>query len=145
MLKRFLLSALLLVAACDVSAYSYNGPLKDARQTAIATAIDSGGAAGRIEFGTAGMATVLCTITLNTSPAGTVSGGVLTLSGFPKVTTCTGTGTIVAARIRTSTSVDVVTGLTVTATGGGGNIPVTNPAVVPTQTLSIDHLTFTHP
>lgn len=68
-------------------AVTYTTAVKNARLSAVVTQI---GAAGVLEIGTAGMATVLATIALN-STAGTVSGGVLTFSGFPKSDTSTGT------------------------------------------------------
>lgn len=57
--------------------------VKNARLEAVVSQIGSG---GKLEIGTAGMASVLATITLE-DPAGTASGGVLTLSGFPKSAT----------------------------------------------------------
>ena len=60
-------------------AVTYNTTLKTTRMTDVITAIDAGAAAGKIEIGTASMASVLCVITLAT-PAGTVAGGVLSLS-----------------------------------------------------------------
>lgn len=89
-------------------AANYVTSLKTARMTAVRDAINS----GAIEIGTAGMAVVLASIALNAT-SGTVSGAVLTLSGFPKTATASNGGRAAAARIRNSSAADQVTGLTV--------------------------------
>ena len=101
-------------------AVTYPSAVKDARLTAVVTAI---GATGVLEIGTTGMASVLATIALN-STAGTASAGVLTFSGFPKSdTSADATGTAAAARIRTASGgTDIVTGLTVGTSGSDINL-----------------------
>lgn len=95
---------------------TYTAATKTARMNAVETQIDLGAGAGKLEIGTAGMAVIIATFALN-DPAGTVSGSVLTLSGFPKTVAATNSGTAAVARIRDSNNTDVVTGLTVGTTG----------------------------
>lgn len=140
----FFTALLCVVASPTWATPTYTTAVKTARMTAVVTAIDAGGAAGKLEIGTASMATTLCTTTLNYNPAGTVSGTVLTLSGFPKTCTATATGTAAAARIRTSANTDIITGLTVTVNGGGGDYQLDNPSLVAGQTATINASTFTH-
>jgi hypothetical protein len=90
----------------------YASDVKTSRMTAVRDQIDAGSGAGKLEIGTASMASVLATFTLN-DPSGTVSGSVLTLSGFAKTVAASATGTAAAARIRDSDDNDVITGLTV--------------------------------
>lgn len=92
---------------------TYSTAVKTARMTAVRDQIDAGTGAGILQIGTTGMGTVLADITLN-DPSGTISGAVLTLSGFPKSdTSANATGKALAARIRESGSADVITGLSV--------------------------------
>ena len=118
---------------------NYTTAVKTARMQAVVTAI---GATGVLEIGTAGMATVLATIALN-NPAGTVSNGVLTLSGFPKSDTADGTGQAAAARIRTATGgTDIITGLTVGTSGSDINLDSTS--ITAGQQVNINSGTITH-
>jgi hypothetical protein len=118
-------------------AVTYTNAVKDARMTAVVTAI--GSAPGVLEIGTASMASILATITLNA----TSSGGVLTLSGFPKNATAAATGTAAAARIRTATGgTDIVTGLTVGTSGS--DINLNNTSITSGQTVTISSATITH-
>jgi hypothetical protein len=119
----------------------YSAAVKTARMQAVADAI---GANGKLEIGTTGMTTVLATITLGAT-SGTVSGNVLTLSGFPRSDSAAdATGTAAAARICTSANADVITGLTVTATGGGGDVQLDSLSITLGQNVTINSATFTH-
>lgn len=125
-------------------AVTYTTAVKTARMTAVRDQIDLGAGAGKLEIGTAGMASVLATITLG-DPSGTVSGTTLTLSGFPRSDTAAdNTGTAAAARIRDSNNTDVITGLTVTLTGGGGDVQLDSLSVTAGQTVTINSATITH-
>jgi len=99
-------------------AVTYTTALKAARMTAVLAAIDAGSGAGKLEIGTAGMASVLATLTL-ADPSGSVAGAVLTLDFDPDIsdTSADASGTAAAARIRDSDNNDVVTGLTVGTSG----------------------------
>lgn len=121
-------------------AVTYTTAVKNARLDAVVTAI---GATGVLEIGTTSMASVLATIALN-STAGTSSGGVLTLSGFPKSdTSADNTGTAAAARIRTASGgTDIVTGLTVGTSGSDINLDSTS--ITTGQTVTINSATITH-
>lgn len=122
-------------------AVTYTTAVKNARLDAVSTAI---GATGVLEIGTTGMASVLATISLN-STAGTSSGGVLTFSGFPKSdTSADATGTAAEARIRTGTGgTDIVTGLTV-ASPSGGDINLDTLSITAGQTVTISSASITH-
>lgn len=121
---------------------TYTTAVKNARMTAVRDQIDGGAAAGKLEIGTAGMGSVLATITLN-DPSGTISGGVLTLSGFPKSdTSADASGTAAVARIRDSNNTDVITGLTVGTSGSDINLDSTS--ITAGQTVTINSATITH-
>lgn len=123
-------------------AVTYTTAVKTARMTAVRDQIDGGAGAGVLQIGTAGMATVLAEITLN-DPSGTVSGAVLTLSGFPKSdTSANATGTAASARIRDSSGTDVITGLTVGTSGSDINLD--NTSINTGQTVTINSATITH-
>lgn len=100
----------------------YSTAAKNARLQAVIDTIDAGAGAGVLQIGTTAMGTVLASITL-ADPCGTVSGGVLTFSGFPRSdTSADANGTAAAARIRDSNGNDVITGLTVGLVGSGADI-----------------------
>lgn len=120
----------------------YSNTAKTNRMTAVRDTIDGGTGPGVLQIGTAGMATVLAEFTLN-DPCGTVSGSVLTLSGFPKSdTSANATGTAAAARIRDSAGNDVITGLTVGTTGSDINLD--SVSITAGQTVTINSATITH-
>lgn len=120
----------------------YSATAETNRMTAVRDTIDAGAAAGVIQIGTAGMATVLAEFTLN-DPSGTVSGSVLTFSGFPKSdTAANATGTAAAARIRDSNSNDVVTGLTVGLSAS--DIILDSLSITTGQTVTLNSFTITH-
>jgi len=119
---------------------TYTTAVKNARLDAVSTAI---GATGVLEIGTAGMASILATINLN-STAGTSSSGVLTFAGFPKSdTSADATGTAAAARIRTGIGgTDIVTGLTVGLSASDINLD--SVSITAGQTVTINSATITH-
>jgi hypothetical protein len=120
----------------------YSATAKTNRMTAVRDTIDAGAAPGVLQIGTAGMATVLAEFTLN-DPCGTVTGSVLTFSGFPKSdTAANATGTAAAARIRDSDANDVVTGLTVGTTGADINLD--SVSITAGQTVTLNSFTLTH-
>ncbi len=117
----------------------YTTAVKNSRLDAVVTAI---GSTGVLEVGTAGMASILFSVTLN-NPAGTTSGGVLTFSGFPKNVTASAAGTAAAARIRTATGgTDIVTGLTVGTSGT--DITVNTTTVATSDPVQVTSATITH-
>ena len=121
-------------------AVTYSTTVKNARLSAVVTAI---GTTGVLEIGTAGMSTVLASLSLS-NPAGTVASGVLTFSGFPKSDTeADASGTAAAARIRTATGgVDLITGLTVGTSMS--DIIIDNVSIVAGQTITINSASITH-
>ena len=142
-MKKFVMGFVSFVFAMAVAASPvYNAATKTARMNAVVTQIDGGGAAGSLVIGTASMATTLCTITLNYSPNGTVSGSVLTLSGFPKSCTAAATGTAAAAVVNNSAGTAVITGLTVGTSGSDINLNTTS--ITSGQTVTVNSMTFTH-
>lgn len=120
-------------------AVTYTVAVKNARLNAVATAI---GNAGKLEVGTAGMASILATFTLNSPAAGSASSSVLTLSGFPKTVAASATGTAAAARIRTSADVDIVTGLTVGTSSA--DIILDSTSITSGQNVTLNSATITH-
>lgn len=120
----------------------YSNTAKTNRMTAVRDTIDGGPAAGVIQIGTTGMATVLAEFTLN-DPCGTVSGSVLTFSGFPKSdTSANATGTAAAARIRDSVGNDVITGLTVGTSAA--DIILDSVSITTGQTVTLNSASITH-
>ena len=122
-------------------AVTYTTTVKQARMTAVATAIDAGSAAGYIEIGTTGMASVLATIPL-TDPCGTATGAVLTLTMPHSDTSADNTGTAAAARIRDSNNTDIITGLTVGL--AATDIILDSVSITAGQTVTITAATITH-
>ena len=126
-------------------AVTYPTNVKASRMTAVRDNIDAGGAAGKLEICSAAYASILATIPLGYSGAstGTVSGAVLTLSGFPRSdTSADNTGTAAVARIRTSANVDVITGLTVGMSGSDINLD--SLSITAGQTVTINSAAITH-
>lgn len=143
---KFILQLLVIMLAAmfytnDAAAFSYNAATKTARLTVVRDQIDAGPAAGTLEIGPVGMATVCVTITLN-DPSGTISGSVLTLSGFPKTVSASATCTAGEARIKDSTGVIVISGMTVGTSGA--NINLDSVSVNLGQNVTINSLSFTH-
>jgi hypothetical protein len=123
-------------------AVTYTTAVKNSRLSAVVSAIDAGGGAGKLEIGTAAMASVLATITLDAT-SGTVTGGVLTFSSFPKSdTSADNSGTAAAARIRTYANTDIITGLTVGTSAS--DIIIDNTTIVAGQTITVNSATITH-
>lgn len=121
---------------------TYSTTAKNARLQTVADLIDAGPSAGVLQIGTADMATVLVTIAL-ADPCATVSGGVLTFSGFPRSDTAAdATGTAAAARIRDSSGNDVITGLTVGLSNA--DIVLDSLSITAGQTVTISGMSITH-
>ena len=124
-------------------AVTYTTAVKNARMDAVAAQIDGGAGAGVLQIGTTSMASVLAEFTLNDPCAAAASGGVLTLSGFPKSdTSANNTGTAAAARIRDSNGVDIITGLTVGTSASDINLD--SVSITAGQTVTINSATITH-
>lgn len=119
-------------------ALTYSTATKTARMNAVVTAL---GSSAKLQIGTSGMATVLATITLDAT-AGTVSNGVLTLSGMPKNIAASAAGVAAAARLRTSGDVDIITGLTVGTSGS--DIIIDNTSIASGQTVNVTSVVITH-
>lgn len=122
-------------------ALTYSAATKTARMQAVADQIDAGAAAGTLQIGTAGMGTVLATITL-ADPCGTVSGSVLTLTMPESDTSADATGTAAAARVRDSNGNDVITGLSVGTSGSDINLD--SVSITAGQTVTLSSATITH-
>ena len=122
-------------------AVTYSAATKDARMTAVRDQIDSGGA-GTIQIGTAGMGTILAEIVLDAT-SGAVSGGVLTLSSFPKSdSSANATGTAAEAKVINGSSADVITGLSVGTSGSDINLD--SVSITSGQTVTLNSATITH-
>ena len=121
---------------------SHDLDTKNDRMTAVRDRIDSGSGPGVLQIGTAGMASILAEFTLD-DPSGTISGGVLSLSGFPKSdTSANATGTAAAARIRDSNGNTRVSGLTVGLSAT--DITLNSVSVTAGQTVTINSAAITH-
>lgn len=94
----------------------YSNALKDARMTAVITAIDGGPAAATLEVCTASYAAVLATITL-ADPSFSEAAQAITMLGVPRSATAAASGTAAAARIKDSTGAVIVNGLTCGTSG----------------------------
>lgn len=120
----------------------YAAALRTARMNDVLDAIDVGGSAGKLKIGTAGMGTLLVTITL-TDPCGAVSGDVLTFDFDPDISGVAGnTGTAAAATITDSDDNVIVSGLTVGTSGT--NIVLDNTSINTGQIVTITAGTITH-
>ena len=120
-------------------AMTYSAALKTARMNAV---VSQAGASAKLEIGTAGMGTVLATITRGAT-MGTVSGDTLTISGVPlSDTSADATGVAAEARIRTSGNADVITGLTVGTSGT--HIVIDNTSINAGQTVTLVSGTIQH-
>lgn len=133
-------------------AVTYSSTLKNNRMQLVAdliagkTAASSTGTAtaGNLVIGTSslsGSTGVLATIALGTTP-GTVSGGVLTISGVPLSATASGTGTAAKAELRDNSGNVIVTGLTVGTSSA--DIIISATAVSSGQTVTLTSGTITH-
>lgn len=116
----------------------YDDVTKQDRLTTVVTRL---GAGAKLEIGTAGMASVLVTYTLEAT-AGTAVNGLLTFSGFPKTEAASAGGTAAAARIRTSADADRVTGLTVGTAGTDVILDVLS--ITSGQNVVLNSATITH-
>ena len=99
------------------------------------------GSAGTLVIGTASMATVLATITLQ-NPAGVASGTAFTISGVPLSSTATGTGTAAAAEFRNNAGPVVVSGLTVGTSGT--DITINSASITTGQTVQLTSGVINH-
>lgn len=133
-------------------AVTYSTSVKNNRMQQVADAIagltyaaSTGSAtAGTLVIGTSalsGATGVLATINLNSTP-GSVSGGVLTLSGTPLSATASATGTAAKAELRNNAGTVVVSGLTVSTSGADINLNST--AISTGQTVTVSSGTITH-
>lgn len=125
-------------------AINYSTAVKNNRLTQVVNAVDGGAGAGVLVIGTSalsGATGVLASITL-ADPCGTVSAGVLTLSGLPKSATASATGTAALAELRDSTGTVVASGLTVGTSAA--DIIINATAISVGQTVQINSGTITH-
>lgn len=120
-------------------AITYTTAVKNARLDAVTTAI---GSAGKLEIGTAGMASVLATISLANPAAPGAASGVLTFTMPQSDSSADATGTAAAARIRTTADLDIITGLTVGT--GSEDIVLDSTSITAGQTVTISSATITH-
>jgi hypothetical protein len=91
---------------------SYAASLKTARMVAVVDAIDNAIEPAYMELGTAGVAVVMVTITLD-KPSFTEANGAITMNGTPKSGSALVPGRVVEARIRDGSGNIIVSGLTV--------------------------------
>ena len=130
----------------------YSSTLKDNRMQLVAdlvagkTAASSTGSAtaGTLVIGTSalsGATGVLVTFTLGLTP-GTVTSGVLTISGTPLTATASGTGTAAKAELRDNSGNVIVSGLTVGTSAT--DIIINATAVSSGQSVTLSSGSITH-
>lgn len=130
----------------------YSSTLKNNRMQLVAdlvagkTAASSAGTAtaGTLVIGTSalsGATGVLVSFTLGTTP-GTVSSGVLTISGTPLTATASGTGTAAKAELRDNSGNVIVSGLTVGTSAT--DIIINATAISSGQSVTLSSGTITH-
>jgi hypothetical protein len=130
----------------------YSTTLKNNRMQLVAdliagkTAASSVGSAtaGTLVIGTSalsGATGVLASFTLGTTP-GTVSSGVLTISGTPLTATASGTGTAAKAELRDNGGNVIVSGLTVGTSAS--DIIINATAISSGQSVTLSSGTITH-
>lgn len=130
----------------------YSSTLKNNRMQLVAdlvagkVAASSTGTAtaGTLVIGTSalsGATGLLVTFTLGTTP-GTVSAGVLTISGTPLTVTASGTGTAAKAELRDNAGNVIVSGLTVGTSSA--DIIINATAISSGQSVTLSSGTITH-
>ncbi len=122
-------------------AINYSTTVKNSRLTAVRDAIDGGSGAGVLKIFTSAYGTLLATLTLS-DPCGTVSAGVLTMSGMPKTATVAASGTAAIARYEDSTGTVVADGLTVGTSGT--DVIVSSTTFTISTTAQLNSATITH-
>lgn len=124
----------------------YVDSLKATRLSAVVSAIDAGGGAGKIKLYTAQGGTLLAVIPLAPPPCGTVSVPTLTFGSMPRTGTGEpgiGTQTATYAVITTSTDALVVEGLTV-GTTNAFDIVLNSASISAGQAVTVTLATITH-
>lgn len=120
----------------------YNTTLKNTRMTSVVTAI---GTTGFLNIYTSGGSTRLSSIAL-ANPAGTVAGGVLTISGTPLTeSSADASGTAAVANVTTAAAgggTVIISGLTVSSTTGDIVLSSTN--IVAGQPVTLTSGSITH-
>lgn len=116
----------------------YNDDVVNARLQVVATALDSGSAAGAIQVFTAGFASLLYTIPLN-DPCGTAAARVLEFDGFPKTVAAIAAGSAAIARAVNSSGVVIRNNMTVGLVDAVGvEVIVDAVAVANGQNVTVD-------
>ena len=124
-------------------AVTYSTALKNKRMSAVGVLIDGTDGLGRIEFGPAGMGSVLATrIFPFPCISGSATAAAITFAGFPLTATATSSGTLGAARIVDSAGTVIISGLSVSA--AGTEVIVDNSSVVTAQLIVISSIVITH-
>lgn len=122
-------------------AINYVVAVKNTRMTAVRDAVDAGAGAGKLDIYSAAYALLLVSIAL-ADPSGSVTNGILTLSGLPKSGTGVGAGNAAIAKLVDSNNTVVADGLTVGTSGT--DIVIDNVNVAVGQTVNLNSGTITH-
>lgn len=124
-------------------AVTYSTAAKTARMAAVIAQIDAGAAAGTLEIGTTGMASVLAILTL-ADPCGSAASGVLTFDFDPDISdsSANASGTAAEARIKDSDGTVIISGLTVGTSGT--DIVLDSVSITAGQTVTLTTGTITH-
>lgn len=114
--------------------------IRNTLATAIRTAIDGGGGAGKIEIYNAGRATLLGTCTCSAT-SGTVATGTLTFNAITQDSAADATGTAALFDVKDFAGTTVFSG-TITATGGGGDLTMPSVSITAGEPIQITSLIY---
>lgn len=120
---------------------NYNTATKTGRMVVVRDAIDAGTGPGKMKIYTANKAVLIATVTLN-DPCGTVSGVILTLSGFPKTVAAIGTGITAVAVLTDSADNVIVDNMTVGTSNA--EVIVDNTNINTGQNITVGSGTISH-
>jgi len=125
-------------------ALTHSTTIRNALADLVVDAIDSGStdATGDLQFGTAGLAIVLATLTFSATAFGAAANGTATANAITADTNAAATGTAADFRIRDLDNNEILSG-SVSNVGGGGDIQLSSTNINAGDTVSITSLTYT--
>jgi hypothetical protein len=124
-------------------AITHSTAVRTALATAVRSAIDGGGGAGKIEIYTAARATLLGTCTC-AATSGTLASGVLTFGAIAQDTSADATGTAALFDVKDFAGATIFSG-TITATGGGGDMTMPSVSITAAEPIQVTSLTYSAP
>ena len=122
-------------------AVTYSNAIKDARMTAVLTALDAQTAHAYMEICTTSYASVLSTITLG-KPSFTEASQALSLIGTPSDSSAANAGAAAVARIKDGAGTVQISGLTVGV--GSGDVQLGSTTISVGEVVQLTSGTITH-